>query len=1051
MDDILGGEFVGRGRELAVLERRLAAARAGGGGLVLVEGEAGAGKTALAHALGRRARTAGMRVAWGACLEGGGTAPYWPWVQILRGVGRPAGTLADPAAAPENRFQVFDHAVEELRAAAAEQGLLVVVDDLHWADEASLRLLQWTASAVADDSVLLAGLYRGREAFAYGEAGTVLRAAARERTASSLTLGALTPPEVTELAEHTLGHTPDPRLLKVVQERCEGNPLFVKEMVRLLDSDTHEHDHDHEHGHEHDQDHDRAPASQDGRLLPLPRTVREAVGSRLNRLTPACRQTLRQASVLGREFTTQLLTATVQNDPTAARADGPRAARADGPTAARADASAAAQAHAPTAAQADPPTATQGHAPSATQADAPAAANAHGPAVANGESAPQGPPAPGHETVTGGAGGKAYGDGEAEVLRHIDEARSAGLVSTPTPHTLRFSHALTQEALYAELPTTERQQLHAAAASALTNTAGPIDALAHHLRQAAPRTAATEALTTTRAAARRAHDQLAYEHAVFQYREALKLLPLVPDGDRHRPRLLLDLAGSAFRSGAVEEAWRACREAAALGTAAGDAETVADAVTVVRGITNSPLTTELHALSETALELLHNAPAEDPVREARVLAQLAVTTDPFAGDEETQEAGRRALAAAEACGDADALFLALQARTTTLVDGRHVLQRLSLGERALRLARETGRPEPAAWGHAWRLDAFWELGRRLQLDAELAQFTDLVTRMKEPLWQWRLLRIRACLALYEGRHEAARELADRALEIGRRGGHEGAEFLDLVLRSRLALQTGEGFEEVEAGVREFIAGGPFIAMGWLAEMLVGAGRTDEAAEVWGAITPYLRDVPSGLPEWIVVGTTNAHLASVFGDRESAVLLYDDLLPYADRHVTAGAHNPSSGPVALYLGMLATLLEDWPAAERHLHAALASCRATGSPPYETYVRLETARMLLARRGPADAKAAAEHLTAASAVARRLGLGPLERWITELRGSTARPQGVLTAREEEVAALVSEGLSNRQIAGRLRLSERTAENHVTHILTKLGFDSRAQIAAWYARRT
>ncbi|MGI5456869.1 ATP-binding protein [Streptomyces sp. CA-249302] len=971
-DDILGGEFVGRGRELAVLERRLGAARAGGGGLVLVEGEAGAGKTALAHALGRRARRAGMRVAWGACLEGGGTAPYWPWVQILRGVGRSAGTLAEPAAAPENRFQVFDDAVEQLRAAAAEQGLLVVVDDLHWADEASLRLLQWTASAVADDPVLLAGLYRGREAFAYGEAGTVLRAAARERTASSLTLGALAPPEVTELAEHTLGHTPDPRLLKVVQERCEGNPLFVQEMVRLLES----HDpHDLLNGH-----------------LPLPRTVREAVGNRLDRLTPDCRRTLRRASVLGREFTVQLLTATAATTTAEARLNEP--------------------------------------------------------AAADGESAPQGPPAPDHESVMGGAGGKTIAHGEAEVLAHLDEARSADLVTTtPTPHTLRFSHALTQEALYAELPTTERQTLHANAARALTHTGGPVDALAHHLRQAAPRTAAAEALTATRAAAHRAHGQLAYEHAAFQYREALKLLPLVPDGERQRPRLLLDLARSAFRSGAVEEAWQACREAAA----AGDAETVADAVTVVRGITNSPLTTELHALSETALELLHNAPAEDPVREARVLAQLAVTTDPFAGDEVNLEASRRALAAAEACGDPDALFLALQARTTTLVDGRYVLQRLSLGERALRLARETGRSEPAAWGHVWRLDAFWELGRRLQLDAELAPFAELVTRMKEPLWQWRLLRIRACLALYEGRHEAARELADRALEIGRRGGHEGAEFLDLVLRSHLALQTGEGFEEVERGVREFIAGGPFIAMGWLAELLVGAGRTAEAAEIWGAITPYLRDVPSSLPEWIVAGTTNAHLAVVFGDRESAVLLYDDLLPYADRHVTAGAHNPSNGPVTLYLGMLATLLADWPAAERHLHAALASCRATGSPSYEAYARLETARMLLARGRPADGAPAAEHLAAAWAVARRIGLGPLGKWIAELRDTAAKPKGVLTAREEEVAGLVAEGLSNRQIATRLRLSERTAENHVTHILTKLGFDSRARIAAWYARRS
>lgn len=70
------GDLVGRGRELGLLDRRLSAARAGEGGLVLVEGEAGAGKTAPAHALSGRARRAGMRVAWGACLEGAGTAPY---------------------------------------------------------------------------------------------------------------------------------------------------------------------------------------------------------------------------------------------------------------------------------------------------------------------------------------------------------------------------------------------------------------------------------------------------------------------------------------------------------------------------------------------------------------------------------------------------------------------------------------------------------------------------------------------------------------------------------------------------------------------------------------------------------------------------------------------------------------------------------------------------------------------------------------------------------------------------------------------------------------
>jgi DNA-binding CsgD family transcriptional regulator len=144
-------------------------------------------------------------------------------------------------------------------------------------------------------------------------------------------------------------------------------------------------------------------------------------------------------------------------------------------------------------------------------------------------------------------------------------------------------------------------------------------------------------------------------------------------------------------------------------------------------------------------------------------------------------------------------------------------------------------------------------------------------------------------------------------------------------------------------------------------------------------------------------------------------------------------------------MLATVTEDSEVAERHLTAALATSRAAGSPPYEAISRVQFARLQLARRGPGDGPAAAANLDAALRIADRLGMAPLAAEARALRAQTP----VLSIREEQVAALVAEGLSNRQIAGRLGLSERTAENHVTHILTKLGFDSRARIASWYAK--
>ncbi|MGH3717196.1 MAG: response regulator transcription factor, partial [Micromonosporaceae bacterium] len=80
---------------------------------------------------------------------------------------------------------------------------------------------------------------------------------------------------------------------------------------------------------------------------------------------------------------------------------------------------------------------------------------------------------------------------------------------------------------------------------------------------------------------------------------------------------------------------------------------------------------------------------------------------------------------------------------------------------------------------------------------------------------------------------------------------------------------------------------------------------------------------------------------------------------------------------------------------------------------------------------------------------LGMAPLRAEAAALReAALAVRKPLLSRREDEVAALVADGLSNRQIATRLHLSERTAENHVAHILTKLGFDSRARIASWHA---
>jgi len=607
---------------------------------------------------------------------------------------------------------------------------------------------------------------------------------------------------------------------------------------------------------------------------------------------------------------------------------------------------------------------------------------------------------------------------------------------------------LVQEVLYAELPTTQRQQLHLRVANAMQAAHAAtvsVDALAYHLRQAAPIGDTDEALRLTRAAAMRARSQLAYEHAAFQYRQALGLLPLLPGGDALQAELLLELGRCQFRAGAVEDAWRSCRAAADVGRAKGDATAVADAAIVLQGVefVNSPVTAQIRAMCREALMML--ATNKDPVREAKVLAQLAMTADPFAGESDPQ-VSQRALQLAEATGNTEARFFALLARHA---DGKHVLERLSIGERAIQLGQVSGQDEYAAWGHTWRLAAFWELGRRVQIDAELAAFARVVAQLREPLWTWRLTMMQATLALFEGRFDHAIALADQALDIGIRGGHHAAEFIHMVFSSERALLTGTGLDEAEAAVRQTVATGPFKSRIWHAYLLAGMGRLDEAAVLWPATIPHLPSLPRQTPEWIITMAASARVCVALKDRVTAAQVYDTLQPYADRQIIATAHSPSYGPATLYLGMLAALLERWDAAEGHLRAALAVCKAMGSPPFEAMAHVELAR-LLDRHRPGDATAD-DHLDAALRIARRLGMTPLHDLVLALREArrlNRTPR--LTAREEQLAALVAEGLSNRQIASRLGLSERTVENHVTHILGKLGFQSRARVAAWFTAR-
>jgi class 3 adenylate cyclase/tetratricopeptide (TPR) repeat protein len=304
--------FVGRQGERAELRGALDRALGGQGQLVLVGGEAGIGKTRITEELCAEARSREARVAWGRCREGAGAPAYWPWRQALRAyaAGRPpeevaaelgpdVGELAqllpelaqlegsrrpatelDPEMA---RFRLFDAMTSCLRSAAAARGLVVVLDDLHWADRASLLLLGFVAGELADTRLLVVGTYRDVEVDRRHPLSGTLAELFRQPATSYLSLSGLDRGEVGRFIAGVTGTDPAADLVTAVHGQTEGNPYFVSELVRLLDAER------------------RLDA---GGLegAGIPEGIRHVIGRRLNRLPEEANASLAAASVQGRDF-----------------------------------------------------------------------------------------------------------------------------------------------------------------------------------------------------------------------------------------------------------------------------------------------------------------------------------------------------------------------------------------------------------------------------------------------------------------------------------------------------------------------------------------------------------------------------------------------------------------------------------------------------------------------------------------------------------------------------------------------------------------------------
>jgi DNA-binding CsgD family transcriptional regulator len=646
---------------------------------------------------------------------------------------------------------------------------------------------------------------------------------------------------------------------------------------------------------------------------------------------------------------------------------------------------------------------------------------------------------------------RAAGLTEDELLVALEEAVGSGMIEELRSQRLacRFTHEIVRRALYDQLSRLRQAELHLRVGEELERAAGASDRaladLAHHFGAAAPFGGAERAVDYNLRAASAASAALAFDDAGMRLRTAIGI---GIEDEAERAGVLLELGSVSHRAGKATDAQEAFVAAAEIGRRLESAELLARAAIGYEEACWRP-----GIVSRVSIELLEEALTAvgegDAELRVGLLAGLARGLS-FLGEPERGSVVRaNAIALAREHGDrrvlARVLIRAYWARGTTPLE-----EILAMLTEARDLAEEMGDTETQTEAMSWRVPTFVALCDLDSARDEVAAVREMAERTAQPFMNHVAEHYGSAIALCQGNLAESEAMAERSREWGRlligrdASGTHGIQMF--------GLRREQGRLAELAPAMRILAGTVDREGPWrpgLVAVLAELGMEHEARRELDALAAEGIDgFRTSL--WTAALVYLADACAALDDETMAALVYPELESLAGANVMIGHLVACYGAADRYLGMLAATLKEPARAEAHFERGMDLNRRMGASTWLAHTAYEYGRFLLGR-GAGSRERAEALLGEATSLAEQIGMEGLLGKIRDLGiGAPAvdLPDS-LSPREVQILVLVAEGLSNREIGGRLSISEHTAANHIRSILRKTESANRTE-AASYAHR-